>query len=443
MSRRPALLLYLASAADPARTAVGPALAAAAERSGWRFECYYDAPRKGRHFGGGDPADARPGWPNGSLVAGGRHADHVGWLAHHFTIAALGDPACVLWPALDELGIEALARSNDPRELYSAAFARLGEELPRRVLVLDASPQGAHGVIVAPYLYPAFLTGEPALGLEARAGAEALDAECFEGLFAGELPWLDAGDGEVGDRDYADLTAELAERFSGWSKGFLLGDPDLVAAQLGRAVSLRLAAVYGRPQTQVIGSVGRALTSAREPVYGRQYDDRDFFELARCARGLQVVDPGPPFEAGRGLGAVPPAAEAEEPDDGQLESWAREGRVLSTLLFWCGMARELDCLPRIVDLVAETGLSAGLLTTADFLELAGNSALFLLGVPPERGGVHGLLEPLLASTGRGVAAEALLPAGALSESLAEARAAAAARLPDSLGPSGWWPLLDA
>ncbi|MGB2876105.1 MAG: hypothetical protein WBB76_11615, partial [Gaiellaceae bacterium] len=131
------------------------------------------------------------------------------------------------------------------------------------------------------------------------------------------------------------------------------------------------------------------------------------------------------------------------PDDGQLESWAREGRVLSTLLFWCGMARELDCLPRIVDLVAETGLSAGLLTTADFLELAGDSALFLLGVPPERGGVHGLLEPLLASTGRGVAAEALLPAGALSESLAEARAAAAARLPESLGPSGWWPLLDA
>ncbi len=445
LSARPRLMLYLASSADPARMAVGPALAAAAERSGWRFECYYDALRRGRHFGGGDPSEAPPGWPNGSLVAGGRHADELRWLASRFDISALGDPAAVLWPVLDELGVEALARSTAPRELYAAAFARLGEPLPRRALVVDASPQGRQGVVVAPYLFPALLAGEPVLGLEAGSGREALDAERFDGLFVRPgVDWLDSNEGEVGDREYAELTAELAEKHSGWARGVLLGDPELVAAQLGRAASLRLAPLYGRPQVDVLERARPALARARGTVYGRQYDDRDFFELARSGRGLQVVDPGPPFESGRGLGSAPAAVNAPaEPDDDQLERWAREGRVLSTLLFWCGMVRELDCLPRLIDLVAETGLASGLVTTAEALDLAGGSPIFLLGVPPERGGVLGLLEPLLGSTGRGVAAETLLPPEAIAEPLREARGAAAARLPASLEPRGWWPLLDA
>ena len=442
---RQRLLLFLASAGDPARLAVGPALAAAAERSGWAFECYYDAQRRGRHFGGGDPATAPAGWPNGSLVAGGRHAEELRWLASHYEISALGDAQSVLWPVLDELGAEALARSTAPRELYEAVFARLGEPVPRRAIVLDASQQGRHGVIVPPYLFPAFFAGEPAIGIEASAGPQALDADRFEGLFVDPaVQWLDANEGEVDERDYADLTAELAERHSGWARGVLLGDPDLVAAQLGRAARLRLVPLYGRPQVDVVARARRTVSEAREPVYGRQYDDRDFFELARCGRGLQVVDPGPPFESGRGLAPPPPAGDTpSEADDEQLERWAREGRVLSTLLFWCGMIRELDCLPRLIDLVAETGLAAGLVTTAEALELAGSSPLFLLSVPRDRGGVSGLLEPLLGSTGRGVAAETSLSREPFAAELREALEAAAAGLPPGLRPDGWWPLLDA
>jgi hypothetical protein len=444
MRDRPRLLFYVASATDPARFAIGPALAAAAERSGWRFECYYDALRRGRHFGGGDPAASPPGWPNGSLVAGGRHADEVRWLALEYEISALGDPLSALWPVLDELGTETLVRANTPRELYAAAFSRLGEPLPRRALVLDAEPQGPHGVVIAPFLFPAFLANEPALGLEASGGRDALDADRFDGLFVRSgLAWLDSSEGNVGERDYAEITAGLAERHAAWAKGVLLGDPDLVASQLGRAVRLRLAPLYGRPQVDVITHARSSLVRAREPVYGRQYDDRDFFELARYGRGLQVVDPSPPFESGRGLGpAVEVAGSLDEPSDGDLVRWAREGRVLSTLLFWCGMVRELDCLPRLIDVVAETGLAAGLVTTAEAIELAGASPLFLLGVPPGRGGVLGLLELLLGSTGRGVAAESCLDRNVMNETLREALAAASERLPGPLRPQGWWPLLD-
>src|SRR5262249_16380290 len=72
---RPPLLLYLASAGDPQRFAIAPALAALAERRGWEFELYYAAYRAGRHFGGGPPGEAAPGWPARRLAAGRPAAD--------------------------------------------------------------------------------------------------------------------------------------------------------------------------------------------------------------------------------------------------------------------------------------------------------------------------------------------------------------------------------
>lgn len=452
------LLLYLSRAGDPQRTAVGPALAAAADRAGWDFECYYDDRRSGRHFGGGDPELARPGWAAGSSVAGGGHAEHALWLATAYELVALGDPDSVLWPALEAAGAEALVRSADPAELYAAAWEHLGEPLPADVLVVDAAPQGPHAVRAAPYLYPAFLADEPALGVEVsapaelRAALERLGARAFRGLYvareraSGFPGGLDSAEGEVGDDDYAAFTAGLAERHAEWGRGVLLGDPELVAAQLPKARRLRLLPLYGRPQTDVVEAAADAIARAVGPVFGRQYDDRDFFALARLGHGLQVLDPGPPFDAAHRLSSVREPASAlpvEEPGDEELERWAREGTVLVTLLFWAGMVREVHCLPRLLDLAAELELRGGLILTADSVEHAAGSGLHLLGATRERGGVLGLLEPLLGSTGAGVAAETLLPPGTLERTLADARRRVAERLPAGLAPRGWWPLLDA
>jgi hypothetical protein len=436
---KPRLLFYVSSTADPGRYAIAPALAAAADRAGWSFECYYDTVRKGRHFGGGPPDDAAPGWPAGSLVAGGRHAEQIIRLSMTYDLFALGDPECVLWPALDAAGANELVRSLDPAELYPVAFERLGEALPRRALLLDASPQGRRAVVVAPYLYPAFFAGgEPALGLDVGVHAHARHSL---GLTSFYETGLDLPDG-----DYAEVTSVLACRHSGWGRGILLGDPALVAAQLPKAARLRLLPLYGRPQVDVISQSAEQIRIAREPVYGRQYDDRDFFELARLGHGLQVLDPAPPYDAACALPSTFPNVADDaarlEPDDEQLAAWADEGRVLVTLLFWAGMIRELDLIPRLIDLVAETELRAGLLVTAETFEHGAGFSLELLATPPGRGGVRGLLEPLLASTGRAVAAEQLLPAGTLESLLGEAHAAVASKAPASLVPRGWWPLLD-
>ena len=431
-------------------------LAALADRAGAGFECYYDDFRAGRHFGGGDPDAARPGWPAGSPVAGGRHADHVLRLAAAYDVAALGDPGCVLWPALEVARVEVLARSGDPAALYAAAFAHLGQPVPARALVLDGEPQGAGGLVAAPYLYPAVLAGDLVVAIDAtadaelRAALEALGVTRFEGLYvdparAAAFPGgLASREGDVEAHTYASLTRELADRHAAWGRGVLIGDPDLVAAQLPRARRLALVPLYGRPQTDAIEASEAVIRRAREPVFGRQYDDRDFFVLGRLGHGLQVLDPDPPFDA---LGAAAASAPADhgrpgEPDDRQLERWADEGRVLVTLLFWCGMLRELHCLPRLVDLVAITGLRAGLVVTDQTIEHGASAGLSLLADPVERGGVLGRLNLLLGSTGSGVAAEALMPPGALAELLAGARARVTARLPPSLVPQGWWPLLD-
>jgi len=437
VQKRP-LLFYVSSAADRGRYAIGPALAAAAERAGWSFDCYYDTSRKGRHFGGGPLEDSAPGWPAGSLVAGGRHADQVLRLSRAYELFALGDPESVLWPALDAAGATLLVRSLDPAELYPVAFERLGQPLPRRALLLDAAPQGTHGVIVAPYLYPAFFAGEPSLGLEIGAHEAARHA-------LGQMSFDEIGL-DLPDGDYAAVTSALARRHSRWGQGILLGDPDLVAAQLPKAARLRLIPLYGRPQVDVVSRSAEQIRVAREPVYGRQYDDRDFFELARLGHGLQVLDPAPPFDAAHAL-AAPLANAAEdaarlEPDDEELAAWADERRVLVTLLLWAGMIRELDCIPRLIDLAAETGLRAGLLVTAETFEYGSGFSLELLASPPSRGGALGLLEPLLASTGRAVGAEQLLPAGTLQSILGDARSAVASNLPAALVPRGWWPLLD-
>ena len=416
VTRQP-LLLYLASALDPQRFAIAPALAALAERRGWEFELYYAARRAGRHFGGGPPEDAGPGWPAGSLAAGGRHADHARRLAEAYDVVFVGDRRSPLTPGLGRA--EGLAPTSDPLAIYTIAFERLGEPLPGRVLVVDAAPAGRNGLVVAPYLYPTFLSGEPALGLEASG----------EALGDREHHALDPGEGD----SYEEVTASLAERHAAWGRGILLGDPELVASQLPRARRLRLLPLYGRPQVDAVRRAARGIRHATEPVWGRQYDDRDFLALAELGHGLQVLDPGPPFTAPEGASLPSPA---REPSDDELRAWAAEGRVLATVLFWCGMVREEHCLAPIVDLVAATGLRAGLILTLPALEAADPATIALLGVPPELGGVAGLLEPLAGSTGFGVAAEALLPDGVLAATLGRART-------HGLGVRGWWPLLDA
>ncbi|WP_199230988.1 hypothetical protein [Azospirillum sp. TSO5] len=453
---KPPLLLFLAHGGDPHRVAMAPVLAAAAERAGWAFDLYYDGRRSGRHFGGWEDGNRTEATGTGSLMAGGRHLDHALWLTTRYRVVALGDPASPLWPVV-EAGGESALRSTDPAALYEAAFRLLEQPIPAEVAVLDMAPQTPLGIVAAPFLYPQ-LMAKPCLGIDVGADAglrqrlEALGARHFTGhcvdpVRARHFPGgLDAVEGRVAGESYASFSAALAHRHAGWGRGTLLGDPDLIAAQLPLAAAKRLLPLYGRPQTDVIERAADLIRNGADPVYGRQFDDHDFFALGRLGRGLQIVDPDPPFASTADVPlriAEPPRPFTDyEPDDATLRRWAAEGRVLTTLVLWSGMIRELHCIPRILDLVAATGLRCGLVVTVDSLTQSSPADLALLSVPEERGGVLGRVELLLGSTGRGVCAEGEMPSDELARLLTDARAEMATMLPPGLMPRGWWPLVD-
>jgi hypothetical protein len=105
--------------------AAAATLAGIAERAGLGFECYYDAYRAGRHFGGGDPVLARPGWTAGSTVSGGRHAEHVLRLASAYDVLALGEPHSVLWPAIEAAGRFAVSPLGPQHRQLADRFAGL------------------------------------------------------------------------------------------------------------------------------------------------------------------------------------------------------------------------------------------------------------------------------------------------------------------------------
>jgi hypothetical protein len=451
---KPQLLLYLAHGQDPHRCAVGPALAAAAAAAGWAFDVYHAGRRAGRHYGGWDPGGGSVGAASGSLVAGGRHLDHALWLTTSHHIVAVGDPDSPLWPAIEAAG-EVLVRTADPAAIIVAAFSRMGVPVPEEVTVLDAAPQTGLGIVAAPFLYPSIMESGN-LGIDVscdgdlRARLEDLGARRFVGLYvdparAERFPGgLDAVEGAVAGETYASLTAGLARRHARWGRGTLLGDPELIAAQLPLAVQRRLIPLYGRPQTDVIERAADMIRGGADPVYGRQFDDHDFFALGRLGRGLQIVDPDPPFATSVPvpLPVPPEPLSAFEPDNETLRAWATEGRVLTTLVLWSGMIRELHCIPRIIDLVAATGLRCGLVITTDSLTRASPADLALLSVPEDRGGVLGRIELLLGSTGGGVCAEGNMPKDELARLLKAARQEIAQYLPDGLMPRGWWPLVD-
>ena len=53
-----------------------------------------------------------------------------------------------------------------------------------------------------------------------------------------------------------------------------------------------------------------------------------------------------------------------DPSDEELLRWARDGRVLTSLVFWTGATREGENLYALKDIVARTGVLGGVALTA-------------------------------------------------------------------------------
>jgi len=458
------LLLYTARYGHRQNNAVAATLSWAAAAAGSLSEVYYDAPRAGGHYGGGDLRRYETAELSGGLVVGGRHIEALEAAANRFDLTAVVRGDVMFSPALERLACDgrvSLHRvgEEDVAGLYDDIFQSLGIDWPDTAVLVNAHPSTALEGIDA-YLYPEIVYRR-AVGLEASVPdadvCALLEHGCRQILAVGVSDELvehlqDLGFSvtrldviQPGD-DYSRVTARLAHRWESERRGWLLGDPVLVSSWLPTAVREDRIAIYGVPQSTVIDRLSSDIAATATPILGRQFEDSDFFRLSELGQSFQLIDPArPPLPV---LSAVPSTSHVEvstvsdDPSDEDLRAWVSQGRVLTSLVFWTGMLREMENLYAVLDLLALTGVRAGLALTAQSL-LAHPSPLDLVSVSRDQGGVFPHAEILLASCGTGAAIESLLTPDQLGRHLGPALQDVSNRVAPALRPTGWWATMDA
>jgi hypothetical protein len=450
------LLLFFTSADHPQRDAACATLAWLAEAEGKLFECYFDSAHSGIHFGGGHPGWYAPPDLRGPTVVGGRHVEAFDRLLHYFDCEAACLGPTLFEGPIQDAGIPVRSRSGNIDQFYREVFSTAQRKWPDTMLLVGdgGRPQG---IQLTPYAFPEVVHRR----LLAIADGDLEAATSLSDGMRLEALWLPSDRLEAWKRSGQELhlaaetpsdptvatqTAWMAKRWTSQTAGFLLGDPELVSRWTPTAARRRWAAVYGIPQVEVIEKLSAELAKT-DLAYGRQHHDTDFFKLSRLGVALQVIDPGsPPFPVVSEVKSSwphPPAG-VTEPDDDELRRWASEGRVLSTVLFWTGMIRELQNLYPLADLLALTGLHAGLVLTTESFAFMPGAPLTLVNVAREAGGLFPRVELLLTDSGAGFVVAADSPPERFAGALERAVGRLADRLGDrSLVPRGWWAHMDA
>jgi hypothetical protein len=382
----------------------------------------------------------------GGTFTGAHHLESLLLLTQHFDCEAASLGPSLLSSTLDDAGVAFRSRSGDVTTFYREILGASPVPPPATLLVVgDGRVSGAG---LRAFAYPEIV------GRRLLAISEG-DIKALEDLRRGrevETLWL-CGPPLPGSTSLrteqtdsvAVETAWMAERWADTRRGFLLGDAELVGRWIPTAVRSGWTAIHGSPQTEVVTRLADPLRET-DVVVGRQHDDRDFLELSRLGAAFQLVDPGrPPFPVLReAAGSWPPAPVIDEPDDDRLRAWAREGRVVATLLFWTGMARELESLYGLVDVLGLTSLASGLILTTESFAHMSRPPLTLTQLPRDIGGLAPYVELLLASAGGGAMIESEAPLQRFSTTLQ----ASVDNLAQLLGgrdriPRGWWPVMDA
>ncbi len=465
-SARPALILYAARFAYAHKNAITATLAWIAESRQALLDVYYDAPRSGVHFGGGDPQAAGLSNLTGGLVSGGRHVERAALALQRFrtTIICSGYTSLsALFDTAAEDGAATVHRVQEESivDLYDTVLTAFDVPWPTTAVMVNAAPSPQLDGIDA-YCYPEILYRQ-VLGIEETVRRDELEALQAKGVrviltcgVSSERRAVIAALGfQVEDLDvvrdgddYAAVTCRLAERWQERRRGWIAGDPVLVSYWLPTACRERYTPIYSVPQVRVVEMLRESIAPNTSPVLGRQFDDRDFFLLSRLGQSFQLIDPCRPAfpvleQVAPSWSPSAPDPRVGDPSDEQLRTYAREGRVLVSLAFWTGMIRETENLYALMDLFAVTNLRAGLALTAQSLAWR-PSPLDLLTVPREQGGVFPNVEILLGSCGTGVAIESLLSPDHLRLHLRDAwRDLDRLEIPPAWRPEGWWALMDA
>ncbi|SBT65768.1 hypothetical protein GA0070622_2775 [Micromonospora sediminicola] len=440
MTRTP-LWLFLSAADDPAAPYVGATLGRLARESGALFEAYLESRREGSLF-------AR----TGSTVLGGGHHTQFNQLCaqHDVTVFTLGHSA-VFDSSVRAFGLTVGARAHDPGELYAQAYAHLRRSEPATVFV---GPVGD----LAPYLVPE-VAGRDVLGFP--VGADLPAGRSVLAAYA-DVPGAAVVDTWHDGDDLGSVTLRIADRHRATAQGVCFGDPVAVLAQLPRLVRERRVAVFAparplppaevrfSPYTEETSAIAEqtatlALDVGDPVLIGRQTGDGDLFAWSRHGVCMQITEPNRPAfpvlaDTPQPWSPAPACDEGEYTDD-ELRDLAAQGAVLTAMMWHSGEIAHNESMLNLLDLAGATGLKMGVGVHAARYRTAPQT-WELLAAGVDRGGVRGLVEPVLHSGGRGVLAEFDCPPEALAEHCAAALDEIRSIAGPGQTPSGYYAFCD-
>lgn len=456
------LLLFLSKLNCSANIPIAATLAWLSKSKNCLFDNYYDSYHEGVHFPGGDSRNLEPGQLTGGTVSGDRHFEELYFILLNFDVSVISFGETIFLSCLRNLHVPIVALSDDIGFIYKEVFRYLNLPMPPNIVMTGSNFRGALAGLEA-YFYPEIFhrqaIGVPdSISQEQLAGLYQKGGKIFS-LYADEMligRLVNSGyDIEVVDLlkendDYFGVTKRIAMRWKQSTKGWILGDPTLVAYWLPRACEENLVAIYSVPQQRIVTQLGDLISSKGKVIYGRQYSDKDFFELSKLDQCLQVIDPGrPPFQSVKHVDYAWYRNQNEEGfydseySDEELRQFAHEGRILVSLMFWSGMIREVENFYNLMDLFAITRLKCGLVVTSHTYEYMMHSPFELIMTPIEQGGVYPLVEPVLGSCGIGVGIESCIRNERLQETLRDGLSRIFEKVrTQSYVPRGWWATMD-
>jgi hypothetical protein len=479
-SNRRQLLLLVASFDNHEKDLIATTLAWMCRENGVYFDVYYvpgmrqsslsnSAARRHIHDsdqGGGLFSS------HGSTLLGGRHYQAIAHaLAQYETTVIRTDDVYAfnnLFQSCAKTVVDTLESVVDIVE-FAAQF--MGCPLPHEAVAVQTRslpPQFEHGIVQ--FVYPE-IAYRKALGVPLELSSEAIDRLRSLGVdkvwsIAAENAavenWVSRGielekvDVLGQQDDYLALSLRVADRWKESARGVDLCEPVLASYWLPYSVRENRLHLCSERMTEACEKLAPlAKELGQRVVYGRYAggpicradDDRELFPLFRNNIAYQVIEPGRPVLRVITLtpGSLPQPKHNPfdlEPTDEQLKDWAAQGKILTTLVFHSGELSHDDAIINVMELASLSNVKIGIPMQLQRYRF-NPDCVELLHIPTNEGGVLGLCEPVLHSSGLGILAEGLASPDSVAEMMKMARNEIANIAGERFAPRGVYCYLDA
>ncbi len=482
MSRLPVqkkkkLFLLLARFSNHHKDLAAATIGGLCKKAGALFDVYYTAPPKGGFYTLDDTPVITQGGGGlfsiyGSTLLGGRHYQTIARaLAQFETTVIRLDELTSFSSLIQSCAHEIFDAKGSLVTLYTACAQRLGIDLPAQVVVyqLQGIPPGLQYGYTQ-YAFPeAVFRDALALPLELARGdinrlvqlgvrkLWTVAAETAEfGLWEQAGLVMETAERLTEDDNYDSLTFRIAQRWNSQISAVDLCEPVLASYWLPYALQESRIQVCGTHLDETCERLAPiAMEKQQKMVFGRYAggpiggarSDEELFPLFKNNIPFQVIEPARPV--GRFVSQTkstlpqPPHSPYDlQPSDNQLEQWAKQGKILTSLVFHSGELSHNDAQYNVMDLAALTNVHVGLGVQAPRYVFEPD-CVEPIHIPIEEGGMLGLCEPVLHSGGYGIIAESLGDPQKIAGMMKEARDEIAHIAGERFAPRGVYCYLDA